>query len=111
MESLDSFFSWSDYFEPRLHALSLFFSNSGRCSRFSRICIDQNPNITAVRPHADFSSCTVLVLQSWFREGDDGDDNNVFLALGQVPALANSFATTFQKKFACVRNLTMKHNE
>ena len=34
-----------------------------------------------------------------------------FLALGQVPALANSFATTFQKKFACVRNLTMIHKE
>lgn len=46
MESLESFFSWTEYFQPRLHALALFFSNSGRCSRFIKICVDQNPRIT-----------------------------------------------------------------
>ena len=46
MESLESFFDWEAFFEPRLHAISLFFSNISRCNRFNKICIKDNRKIT-----------------------------------------------------------------
>ena len=45
MECLEDSFKWAEYFQPRLHSLSLFFSNISRCNRFSKICIQQNPKI------------------------------------------------------------------
>ena len=45
MESLEMSFAWEAYFEPRLHSISLFFANRGRCYRFIKICIDQNPRV------------------------------------------------------------------
>ena len=45
MESLESFFDWEGFFEPRLLAISLFFSNISRCNRFNKICIKDNRKI------------------------------------------------------------------
>ena len=45
MEALESHFDWMEYFQPRLHAVSLFFSNRGRCMRFANFCILRNKSI------------------------------------------------------------------
>ena len=49
MESLESFFDWESFFEPRLHSISLFFSNTNRCNRFNKVCIKDNPKIQVPR--------------------------------------------------------------
>lgn len=78
MECLELHFGWSDWFQPRLHALSLFFGNLGRCQRFVNVCIRRNGRI------------------------QDRASNNILLCLGttsrgwQDPRLKNSFMALFR---------------
>ena len=59
MESLELHFNWYTYFQQSLHALSLFFSNIGRCNRFIKICIQQNDRIKEPRSSFGFGLCRV----------------------------------------------------
>ena len=45
MEALELHFNWSNWFQPHLHSLALFFSSIARCNRFNKCCIRDNPRI------------------------------------------------------------------
>lgn len=49
MECLEMHFKWDEWFQPRLHAIVLFFGNAGRCHRFMNVCIKRNDKLQAHR--------------------------------------------------------------
>ena len=70
MQVLENNFHWEDFFQPRLHAVSLFFSREARCLRFSKVCIVNNNAIGDWRLKKSFlamfkTTCPLLCSRRW----------------------------------------------